>query len=54
MSPVPVEIISRPQQALSTVIRSVPAPEPTGVVITQIDDLTGGNQRGCGDDNPYR
>lgn len=54
MSPVPIEIISRPQQALSTVIRSHPRPEPTGVVITQIDDLTGGNQRGCGDDNPYR
>ncbi len=30
MSPVPIEIISRPQQALSTVIRSHPRRSPPG------------------------
>lgn len=53
MSAIPVEIISRPLNVGNTATQVAARREPAGVVITQIDALTKGNERGCGDDNPY-
>ncbi|MBO3740336.1 hypothetical protein [Actinoplanes flavus] len=53
MSAVPVEIISRPPHAGNAAKPLTRRQEPAGVVITQIDTLTTGNERGCGNDNPY-
>ncbi|MEU7589457.1 hypothetical protein AB0A95_24555 [Micromonospora sp. NPDC049230] len=48
-----VEITSRPSRAASTGKQPTSKQEPAGVVITQVDALITGNERGCGDDNPY-
>ncbi|GIE88666.1 hypothetical protein [Actinoplanes regularis] len=53
MSTIPVEIISRPPMAGNAAKQFTSKREPAGVIITQIDALTMGNERGCGDDNPY-
>lgn len=53
MSAVPVEIISRPLSTGNAAKQITARREPAGVVITQIDALTTGNERGCGNDNPY-
>ena len=53
MSAIPVEIISRPPNVGNAPTQVTARREPAGVVITQIDALTKGNERGCGDDNPY-
>lgn len=53
MSAIPVEIISRPPHAGNAAKQITPRREPSGLVITHIDALTKGNERGCGDDNPY-
>jgi hypothetical protein len=53
MTVIPVEIISRPPHA-NNAAKSLPKHEPAGIVITSVEALTTENERGCGDDNPYR
>jgi hypothetical protein len=53
MSAVPVQILGRPPHAGNAAKRLTGKTESAGVVITQIDALTTGNERGCGNDNPY-
>lgn len=54
MSAVAVQILSRPPHAGNAAAKQLTRKtEPAGVVITRIEDLTTGNERGCGDDNPY-
>ena len=55
MSPTPVQITRRPDTtaAPTSLLPQHRQPEPTGIVITTIDQVSAGNQRGCGDDNPY-
>lgn len=52
MTAIPVEIISRPPQ-VHNAAKHLSKQEPAGIVITTVDALTIGNERGCGDDNPY-
>ncbi|GIE28942.1 hypothetical protein Ait01nite_019870 [Actinoplanes italicus] len=54
MSAVQVQITRREPAAAPTVAspKSRTA-EPAGIVITTVDQISAGNQRGCGDDNPY-
>ncbi|WIM97584.1 hypothetical protein ACTOB_001117 [Actinoplanes oblitus] len=53
MSAIPVEIISRTPNTGNAAKQFPRRQEPAGIVVTQIDALTKGNERGCGDDNPY-
>ncbi|MEU8655291.1 hypothetical protein [Actinoplanes philippinensis] len=55
MSPTPVQISRRPEATAATTsaLPQPRQPEPTGIVITTVEQVSAGNQRGCGDDNPY-
>ncbi|BBH65295.1 hypothetical protein ACTI_19800 [Actinoplanes sp. OR16] len=55
MSPTPVQITRHPEAIAAPTAALPPTrrPEPTGIVITTVDQIVAGNQRGCGDDNPY-
>ncbi|GAA2844077.1 hypothetical protein Acy02nite_68820 [Actinoplanes cyaneus] len=55
MSPTPVQITRRPEATAATTsaLSQHRRPEPTGIVITTVEQVSAGNQRGCGDDNPY-
>ncbi|XVU25328.1 hypothetical protein ACQPZJ_50535 [Actinoplanes sp. CA-054009] len=55
MSPTPAQITRRPETAAApaSVLPPTRQPEPTGIVFTTVDQISAGNQRGCGDDNPY-
>jgi hypothetical protein len=55
MSPTPVQITRRPDTtaAPTSVLPQTRRPEPSGIVFTTVDQVAAGNQRGCGDDNPY-
>ncbi|GAA0477630.1 hypothetical protein Aca07nite_72010 [Actinoplanes capillaceus] len=54
MSPVPVQITRRPETpAATSALPQSRRPEPAGIVITTVEQVAAGNQRGCGDDNPY-
>jgi hypothetical protein len=49
-----VEITACPAPTSTTPAPTGRAAEPTGVVIVaDVEALTGTNQRGCGNDNPY-
>lgn len=53
MSPTPVQITRRPEAATTSALPQHRQTEPTGIVITTVEQVSAGNQRGCGDDNPY-
>lgn len=55
MSPTPVQITRRPDATLATTsaLPQPRQPEPAGIVVSTVEQLAAGNQRGCGDSNPY-
>ena len=53
MSITPVSITPRPKSTSAAATPSAPERPRRVVVVADVDSLTTGNQRGCGDDNPY-
>ncbi|MDG4793828.1 hypothetical protein [Micromonospora sp. WMMD1082] len=52
MTAIHVDITSRPPRTHNAA-KNPPKQEPAGIVITNVEALTVGNERGCGNDNPY-